>query len=1013
MAEVLKSLIYASNKSTNPEELTQANQSLYEFIHTPESIGAAFEIYEEQTNSENTALFRQVIALTLKSILKYNIEFLQQTGFDEVKQRLLAMLINTTDINLTKHLSRAIEPIMTSIPTNCGEFFELAANLINTQTPDCVSRGLYICIPLLACVPEENAAEFYAHILPLIQGCFSTNNENILEPAAHILYLCFAFCPELDSELKQPLLNLIEVFSQIIHTESNLVARIADELESIFMTEYPFEEMGEYYTIFLGIANDETLSVNMRQHPIKLASVLLSQDQSIREMAGDFLNVVINFGVSSIDENLLDDQEYLTIFAEPIQILCKTCSKAQLLDTILNAIASAENLTEPYLIIYATALTEICAEGYEVVSNKVLPILNFAVEMLQFQGENAVVTVCVIEAAFELLTEMFHHVNRNYDSAQSTVFGLIATYVQEEEIPSLQIRSVACLDTLFGATTLNPEFIQQSVELLAALTATSNKCLLQTVIEAFGSLIFSAGSQILPFAQQILEILSTAAALDNVEDIPIKAEAISSIANLVRYIDEKDQFIQLFVENVQSQDTSLVLSAFDAFSTAIPHLDGYAEQVNVAFQVSIGVLNTEFEYKDSVDEEDENTLINRYVFAALLLCKRVTNYYGYLVEPVYEQLNSAITRILEKSQNNDSVLTKAVSLGNALHSIIGKDLPDFYAEVLPIALDSREIFCKLLSSISNAIHDQIDVTAVLEATTDAALQGMKHELSFQEDEDISNYDSLIGEALSNYFSAIGTVLPQLFPHYQYYQNLQSILEEANNYEKIDYIFALSSFFCSAHEQLELLIKKKIMELIANSLELNVEYEFPVQNITAIRRAVEFEPQGMAKFAPKLLELLHQILTGEDNGEMFYADTQAAAVSLLLVIQNQICGPNFDAQTFLPLIWKLFPVISDGESDKAYSYLTGNCGDYPQLYGPYGTDIAIALGKTLALDDSYFMLLNLSEETFISVCTLFNNLAALNAKIPPLVEQAVADVPGGMDNINMRLQQAADEVGPVM
>ncbi|EAX87373.1 hypothetical protein TVAG_327700 [Trichomonas vaginalis G3] len=899
---------------------------------------------------------------------------------------------------------------MTSIPTNCGEFFELAGQLINTQETQNVSRGLYIYIPLLESIPEDSTTEFYEQISTILPSCFISQQPDIIEPASTILKLCFCFAPELGDSLIQPLQSLIQIFSQLLHTESASCNFIASDLEDIFTSDFPFDNVSQIYEEILQLANDETVSVRMKLHPISLASTLISHNSEIRDKASDLLSVDINFAITSFEQALLNDQEFVSIFIEPITTLCNVCSKYELLDVIIQAIQTEEGLSEATLVAYSLALSEICNLGWEVAASKVPTILNFAIALLHYEGDNQITTICVIESGFDLIIELFSHINPNYNAVQEDVFTVIVNALQLEGIPSLHVRAVHALDYLFAATSISSDLISQSFEILSTIVQTADKDLLKATIETFGSMIQYSKEEILPYAQNILEILSDAANLENEEDSPIKGEAIASLALLIPYIEEKSNFVSLFLQNVSSSDIELSLSSFDAFIDSLPYIkEEFGEAILGALEVAVNLMKQDFEFKDDKDEEYENNTLNRYLYEAIHFCKRAIKETPTIVQQIYEELINGLTKIIDDGKFDEQVMSATIDCAFQAHKVIGQDLSDFLRDLIPSAIEEREIFAELLKSIGRSLEEGIEIQEdVISSMTEAAMEGMRHDLSFQIDDNFDNYDKLINPALTEYFRYLGEKLPQLFPHYEYYEALKKIIDKGNEYDKANYLYALAGFFVVAKDNLEILIKKKIMEMFAQSIVMFTSYEIDPDTISAIREVFEAEPKGMEKYAEDLQNTCLEILSGENNGELFYEDTCCYAISLLLTMQRTLLGENFDVQTFMPLMLPHFPAIND-ESPNIYMSLCDVCGEFPQQMGQFGPDIAVALGKTLALRDDEFESLNLPTHIFIEIATLFNNLAAANEKIQPMIMEQIGSNNGGIDRINDRLAKAADMI----
>ena len=1011
MVEELKSL-YAALYDPQNHEINEVSEHIAQLYEQPETISAAFQILNEPDPN-----MRKRVAVGFKMIISSNKDFLIQNGFDPIKTSLLEILTKETDNYMFENLVQAVGTILKNDGNPWPELFEFGFSLLQSTNVTLIINGLHLFNVVLEYVDDETNGGLCEQILPALNAFFSIDNEEVVKCSAKLLDACF-LTPDLGEALVEPATTLVQVFIAMVQAGAaslSNISSIADSLESIFNSDFVFEDLEPFFAQFIETINNEAVQPSYKQYVLQLAADLISKDMTLQGLETDFITSCIQFFTSSYEEgSYYDQQEFLLPFEEAIDLICKGCSKSTFITHVLSILQEAESPTAPLLVALASCFKSITSTGWEVASKYASQILEFAMQLLQFENEDETQTVCVIEAGYELLMALFLYDDPIYKNVQNDVLTSCVAAFETEGLTALHYRSINTISSLLLSTEINPDLIQQIAELLEQLAQTDDHIMLKYVIGVFGDLADSAKEQIQPYIEGIMGLLISACQMDEPENIPVKSEAITAISTFVPYISENSEYFALFCEAIGSDDVEIITAGFEALLHTLKFIpSGFEEHFAGVIQQCNNILGRQIEYKDSPDEEAENDKMEHILFAVLNFLRKAVPTYPSLFGEALTEISAKIDSQIESETNVPKIIAAAIEAGVPVRQTMDPNITEFSKILLEKVNDEDKLITiSILKSLSKALEkDAVIEPDVLALFFELLLPGFQGGFDFLADSETNNYDGEFYPYLTDFFCSVSIKVPSIFPLDPFISCVKATLEGDNSYLKADVIRVLSSYFEAAHNELQLLHKKEILRIMVSSLEICETFEVPPDPIVAVRTAVELEPEMMVPYLEGILQEASTIMETEDDAEsIIYKTTLTCLTSLLFTIFKVIMKGEFNCEVFMPFMLNQFPCLDD-EAANCYESLAFVCSEFPEIMGQYGVQVIVALAKTLGLREHYFKRTGITPETFVSICILFNNLAGTNPQAVPAIDQALADQPGAQDRINARLEQAAQMVSP--
>ena len=1010
MAETLKELYNAFYNPANQENAEALSEQLCEFYETPDAISAALQILNEPDLT-----MKKRVSVGLKMIINSNVEFLKQNGFAELKGNLLELCTPETDLYIMENISEAVGAIICKDENDWPEIVECSSALLQCEQVNGILNGLHLSLAIIKNVNDEAIPPLVEQLFPLINTLFTSDNEDIVTCSAKILSTCFEFNPELGEALLEP-------FNQFIATYTGLLTKGAANfsnidkmsvcIKDIFESEFIFEDAEPYLKAFIEELSDESIDPQYKQYPLDIAATILTRDATMSEHESEYLAGAITFCASAFHEGeTYDQQELIPVFEEAMTKMCLACSKQEYANTVLGLVKETESPSEAYVVAFASALSIIVTEGWEVAANSSSQILEFAIQLIHYEGENEATAVCVIESGLELLMSLFQYSDPGFAAVQEDVLGVCTSALGIDDATSLHIRALKTISALFGSVDIDSQLLQPTLELLVQLAQADNHEILMYIIDAFGDIVESAKEQITQFTGDIVQILLEAAGLDEPEDAAIKAAAISSLGTLVPYVEERAQFFEFFTEACASDDVQIATAGFEALLIGLKYIpEGFDEQFSSIMEVTMKILETVIEYKDSTDSESENEKMERIMFTVLNFVRKGVIHYHDVFAPFLEEIFTRIDTQIKQENNMPTVVGACIEAGIPVRQAINPDITEFVKEIAEKIGEEEPVTTSIYRALAKALNREAVIEPeTLAAIIDLSFPGLEHQFDFQEQQDDLNYNDF-ESILVDFFATVATKAKEIFPLDKFLSAIKAIYEGDNNLFKSDIIRALAAFFEAAHGDLQVLHKKEIMRFFVEAMDICSSFDVFPGPISAVIVAVECEPEAMAQHAGEILEKVSQLLQGEETENVFYRQTLTSLVALLFSIFKNIMKGEFPCDTFMETMLGQFPCSGD-ESNTCYSSLVAVCSEFPEIMGPYGVLVSVALAKTLGLRDHLFKELGITQDVFLSICILFNNLVANNSAATAAIDEALADQEGAQDRINARLEQAANQISP--
>lgn len=555
-----------SKDQVDQELIDSVTQKLINFYKIPETL----EILIDQYSKVSDESIQLIIAIGIKQILLYEKSwelFRQYNKAENIKNLLIQILQKEKSLLLFQNVVESTSPILKTDFMEWPEYIELT-RLYSTNEENI----LFSIIMANTIIKYIKTSEFLESIWDFftslaLQGISSTD-DIIIKESSDLIANLFEFVTTIDTNLPGLFSSLLQVFSNLISSNSPICGNIIQNFERISeIPDFCFPnsvEIAGQFLQFINSSNDIDLKCILLS---PLISFLYSDPESDKsEILSTLYEDIFTISTNSfIKEECKDDQENMLICNDNIRRLLEESECEEICKQIFEK--GSGNNSNGEIMTYALSLISIAQIYPEVLLKDISPFLEFGFCCIETDNRP------VQETGFELLETLFTHQNEAYYGIQDRFLEIVNLAFAIENLPLLT-KILNSLNKYLNFITIKKEHINNLfLSLFQVFKENDDPNIQSQVVDCFTSLMMSLMDDISPYSNEILPIaFQLATEANKPEECNLKASAVKCLGMLIQYKDiipEIEPIIKIFFDCVNSDDDVLKSAGIQGLSKPV------------------------------------------------------------------------------------------------------------------------------------------------------------------------------------------------------------------------------------------------------------------------------------------------------------------------------------------------------------------------------------------------------------------------------------------------------------
>ena len=1000
--EELAAKFIAIAASTNAEEINAISAEIIE-AEKDLSIVALYVQMLLNPGLDFKAKFQ--VACRIKNICCKNRRDLITCEFmEDVKNGFLEYLPNENHNPSRNEIYAAIEELTQTNDFPWPELPQFALGLVESeQSEKNVDISLNILSAAVFSIPYEALTELIPPMNDIIVNAIQTNSDLLIKDAAHLFTNTVNVLQEVLPEALQPAFQLIiETFHAALQAPTQRAAILSNEIERS-ITEAGVINVPELVPVLLGMIDESVLDTNADHICVIITKCASLFTQDLRENLGDIISALIK--CSQIAFSPEKDVNDLINFTEGFCAILENINPSKLFDDI-TGLLEPEDEGSYYAILLL--LNAFIANNVDVALKRLSFFMRKSLDAFEDEYSESIKIQAITN-----IDDLLNSAPSMLDPFNEEIFTKIIEEAQKEVSPDYALKLVRALGSALSFVTVKPEWYGNIWELLSNWV--SEESLAAEVLDTLSCFISTAQEGIGELAEPILTLISESLESENSS---VKANGIIALGHLISIYPDMEQIstaVQTICEAAQVEgDLELNSAAISAFNAMIGSKMTGIEEILV-YGIDLAQRSLDFEGIDKIfdindddqmDEDADHSSSQKYIdmfVTSIDFLRQVFKFYpGLIDEERAEQIDTILNGLL--AINRSEILT---AVAKALYQACikyNKDANELLENIscLKEAFDTKP--CGTFFNIARKLikvkvgEEYIVADELVAQTLGEALKGMKRLLPSQgnveevdeeaEDEDIKNEESSYSETLlGNIYAFVVEVIKQRPACIENPGQIIDVCVKASKMKDEAETSAstqiIAAFFQGDHESLPPLFKKAGINLVVESIS-EIQGEYPPYNINTLRVILNAKPDYLSNYLERIMESISPFLELENEGQAYFAQTQASIVAFLFTLMRYEILP--DVETYLPLMIQALP-LTKGFGDAAdviYSSCLELLGKGEEI-GELAEPIAIGITKTLSYTDIELEKLGVSSELVQRMITVITPQAETLAASAELSE----------------------------
>ena len=1012
----LAELYAALQTAQNNDQIVFLTQKCDELHQNPAVLFQQLDILSQCDN----AFVKQQAAIGMKNVLA---RFWKQIAVTPEAQRVkacvLEVLVKEKSQVIVDVVLTSLEPVFMDLREHpWPELLGFAERLMGESDDNGVlmllMKFFYMWVPAMS---EQEFGGFHDGIGQLVMKAMTKGDEQLFVVAVQLFSQTVAmfqggFSPAYVELLKM----VVNAFHQALSENWGTCNVLSNWLEKVVGSCNGAFDMLEFVKMLLVILVDPKVNKEVAFHafgPIEQAVV--KHYKAIQGIVPDIVRVAMTVGACYLtDECFSEEISTAEYVLQVIGVLSEYCDSERLYEAVSPCLGS-DSPGQTYVSIlvmdiFLTNVPDVAVENAAFFATFL--IRNMAPAQHHTIRETA---LYAIPKLLELLGE-----NLN-DYADSMIEACLAAI--ECDHAQLVFLGVRALTMVLAGVRVNQKFIGGLYEKLMVVLGRAQE--LQTeVLSALANLINAAEDGIKPYVEPLAKLVIEAAQVNEARSPLLKARAVEALGKLLYVAPEQMQSIavpsmQLLMSCRDSKDGSVVSSVLIAMatmtSTSYPGID---EFLTAARDYALSELDLDHAKQlmesDAFDPEEEqnvNEVLIEVIANAMSVIDQLAIDKPAILAPKAEEALNAIVNLtqFENSIMREKAAGAIVSMIVAYKfnaNVIVPSLEHMFTSFDP--LSARAVF----DMCEELVEKRVDMTPeTLSAVFGFAMQGVTRKLECLEcgrDEDEGDdvgerFDMQLMKSVFGFLDALTSMGPGVFDKEKRQAFLEAVHMNAKKSRKLETVMGtrvLGGLFEHCRAEISGLQMKILLTTVVQSLTM-CDGNIRPEGLIAVRRIFDSDPSVFASDVAKILEIVVKILGMENEGQAFYRKTVAAASSVLFTILR-IQPSGFNMELLKPMIAVLPPRC---EQANIYGSLITIFNQSKDIFGPIADVLIAGVTKTLALQDSQYKKMKLSDETSKGLVAILTYLLQTVPNAQGIMQEAAGD-PVSLATVQSRLQPTA-------
>lgn len=986
IAELYSSLLIPDNNV-----ISQATQALLSLYQSPDTIMPILEILK---NSDN-AQIRQHAAIGLKRVLKNHWYGFCTTKYAQsIIDDIITSLKNEAEERIRHLIIYALEPISAYRECPWPKMLDdLALQCIQSDDPAILDVGLHLYEILIPHFSEKTINYIIDPLVEKISEIFQ-NCINLVTISANLIALLFQTLSSPYPACLDDITSVIfDGFHKLLIAQFPSIYHISTSISSIISYKGS-HSAGQFLEYLLQIANSTDVPPSFLPHVFTPMETIVKDymfiDSKVQEYLPALLATVFKCTALAFqDDCILEQTDSRHIFSvlEPLS----NCDEevGNNIFSVFSEMISNSSVPEAFssLLVF-----QFMIDNYpQIVSGNLKQIVTFLLAQSQSTCHH-----CLRELSMISFNHLINVVNGGLVEYSDHFLQSIMEAVSSDHF-ELSLEGLNAMAELFKIP-FDHSLIPQILTLIQGRLQQTQE-LLNSSLLAINSLVFSAGTDISPFAMSIAPIFVQLIQMSETESPLLKSYAAEGLASLLKNAPEEmssiaEQSIQMLIHQCSSAtDYSVLDSTLSAFSilagTQIPLL---VESCEIAMQKSIEILQLECPVIMNTEKDDDNDIelpIPQEYDTKCAAMNFIISFTKSHPEQFAKVAEVCIKLLFDHVQCHETktritalkTLT-TISLSSLLDPIV---LLQQFLEMGLLELDDEKIVSKSFTQIRKLLQPTLPPQLV-QVFIKYAISGLINKLPCQAIDECDNL--VLIQSIFKFLSGIATTQTSLFP----LPKVRKFCEQNAGYLVSYAIPPLAHFLIAIKQEsgrVPMQFLQKIMQLIFSSLELCNGKVAP-NPLFAIK---ELYKAGVLALLPQFLqptfEAIDGLLTLPKDGQPFYGNTISAIVSLLFIL-FRLLGTNFDPEKYMNNMLSILPITYKTDATDIYISLMQIYSQFQQQLTDFVPLIIRGVSLTLALPNTTLSLSGMSEEMIQQLINFLKAIVSAYPQAQQIISESVKD-----------------------
>ena len=956
-------------ESGNSEAIRSAASSLEKLIEDPATFAQAIELI-----SNSDPYLRLSASLLLeKLVARHWQKICASEAGAQVKQAILAAMGRERDVRTLKVLIKATEPICQIREVPWPELDQCAAELVQGSAPEQVFVGRLLFDRIVPYLDEGAVLEVLPMLCERFQAAVESKREDVIAAGCELVStLATMFEPPIPDVLQECVVAMFRMLGS--------VDGITDSVLKV-VKEDPVVSVDAELKTLVGLLESASDAHGAVQVILVLERMMDVNFDAMVNYLEQLVPLLLKAAELLWTEDPAEDQDAWTV-GNIFAVICGNIG-AEVYGDLFAKIQKASNERELFAgVVVHDAYIE---EAPEVVVKNLQSFVGYLVECCRpTHCEN------VREAALGTLLKVVKVINGGLLEYRQIILDVLIPAL--EAVPDKALKT---LELFLSVLPLDGKNTQPIMEAVMKLVLHGDADVRPLAVAAVSALILAAQDEVLPWAEQLLQLFQQAG--KQVDDTELQIAGIIGLARLHAQNfevnrDALSSSVALFVQAAQVGNTSVIGAVLSAFRTLVStgvEMPPVMETLQVQIELALNILKKELhavtiqlDDKSKALEEEYNEDA-RAKGEALDLITAISKVWPQTLASVVQDLARLSVDMMSLPHVQLTIIKFFTQLvvSYDLDANLGiSTLGNMFEEDDPLVIGALfSAFGKLLEARKNIRED------MLKKLVSVASQGICGKLPCQVEEEL---DIDLMRKLFKFFVVLAIHAPQLFPLNKYIAVVKHYDPDTETEFATTGVIPFPYLCRPGVPNVDSIAKGEMIRLLMGAVGMCRGTVSP-DPIRAIHTLITDDFAACEPLLQQIFANLNEILQMTSAGQPTLTETKIAAVSLLFTLLQKM-PQQFDAATYLPLMMSISPDDSPKDTAAIYASIVFLMENATSVMMQFAPQIVATIARTFGKRAQALKALKLPDDLRAKLIQLLKHLLSQLPNASDALREALGD-----------------------